>query len=102
MQTATITAMVKRAPFPWLPIRSRGTPPRGGENRAQCPPVDTGQQVDAYERQFRRAGLPMFVEGFSASTDVFTRAAPVLGLVFVGESLGAGNLDWTRWQNLLA
>ena len=74
----------------------------GRENRAQCPPVDTGQQVDAYERQFRRAGLPMFVEGFSASTDVFTRAAPVLGLVFVGELLGAGNLDWTWWQNLLA
>ena len=64
--------------------------------------MDTGQQVDAYERQFRRAGLPMFVEGFSASTDVFTRAAPVLGLVFVGELLGAGNLDWTWWQNLLA
>jgi hypothetical protein len=64
--------------------------------------VDTGQQLAGYERQFRRAGLPMFVEGFSASKDVFTRAAPVLGLVFVGELLGAGNLDWTWWQNLLA
>jgi hypothetical protein len=55
-----------------------------------------------YERQFRRAGLPMFVEGFSASTDVFNRAAPLLGLVFLGELLGAGQLDWTWWQNVLA
>ncbi len=44
----------------------------------------------------------MFVEGFSASTDVFNRAAPLLGLVFVGELLGAGQLDWTWWQNVLA
>lgn len=55
-----------------------------------------------YERQFRRAGLPLFVEGFSASTDVFNRAAPLLGLVFIGEILGAGQLDWTWWQNVLA
>jgi hypothetical protein len=64
--------------------------------------VSTGDQVAAYERQFRRSGLPMFVEGFSASTDVFNRAAPVLGLVFLGEILGAGQLDWTWWQNVLA
>ena len=44
----------------------------------------------------------MFVEGFSASTDVFNRAAPLLGLVFLGELLGAGQLDWTWWQNVLA
>lgn len=59
-------------------------------------------QIAAYERQFRRAGLPLFVEGFSASTDVFNRAAPLLGLVVIGEILGAGQLDWTWWQNLLA
>jgi hypothetical protein len=44
----------------------------------------------------------MFVEGFSASTDVFNRAAPFLGLVFLGEILGAGQLDWPWWQNVLA
>lgn len=55
-----------------------------------------------YERGFRRAGLPMFVEGFSASTDVFNRAAPLLGLIFLAELLGAGQLDWTWWQNVLA
>ncbi len=59
-------------------------------------------QIASYERQFRRAGLPMFVEGFSASTDVFNRAAPLLGLVFLGELLGAGQLDWSWWQNVLA
>jgi hypothetical protein len=64
--------------------------------------VSAPDQRLAYERQFRRAGLPMFVEGFSASTDVFNRAAPLLGLVFLGELLGAGQLDWTWWQNVLA
>ena len=49
-----------------------------------------------------RLQRPLFVEGFSASTDVFNRAAPLLGLVFIGEILGAGNLDWSWWQNLLA
>ena len=64
--------------------------------------MSPGEQAVAYERQFRRAGLPMFVEGFSASTDVFNRAAPLLGLVSLAELLGAGQLDWTWWQNLLA
>jgi hypothetical protein len=64
--------------------------------------VSQGDQIAAYERQFRRAGLPLFVEGFSATTDVFNRAAPLLGLVFLGELLGAGQLDWTWWQNVLA
>ncbi|HXV52025.1 MAG TPA: hypothetical protein VD765_02260 [Solirubrobacterales bacterium] len=64
--------------------------------------MGSAEQVAAYERQFRHAGLPLFVEGFSASTDVFNRAAPLLGLVFIGEILGAGNLDWSWWQNLLA
>jgi hypothetical protein len=64
--------------------------------------VTGSDQAAGYERQFRRAGLPMFVEGFSASTDVFNRAAPLLGVVFAAELLGAGQLDWTWWQNLLA
>jgi hypothetical protein len=59
-------------------------------------------QIADYEGRFRRAGLPLFVEGFSASTDVFNRAAPLLGLVFLGEMLGAGQLDWPWWQNVLA
>jgi hypothetical protein len=64
--------------------------------------VSPADEVAVYERRFRKAGLPMFVEGFSASTDVFNRAAPLLGLVFIAEILGAGQLDWSWWQNLLA
>jgi hypothetical protein len=64
--------------------------------------VATADQLTAYERQFRRAGLPLFVEDFSGSTDVFNRAAPLLGVVFIGELLGAIQLDWAWWQNVLA
>ncbi|MEK6278199.1 MAG: hypothetical protein AABM29_09325 [Actinomycetota bacterium] len=55
-----------------------------------------------YERRFRQAGLPLFIEDRSAREDIFNRAAPFLGIVFVGEMLGAGQLDWSWWQNLLA
>ena len=55
-----------------------------------------------YEQGFRRAGLPLFIEDRSAREDVFNRAAPLLGFVFIAEMLGAGQLDWTWWQNLLA
>ena len=65
-------------------------------------PADDSQRLEEYERSFRRAGLPLFSEDFSAAEDVFNRAAPLLGLVFFGELLGAINLDWPWWQNLLA
>jgi hypothetical protein len=60
------------------------------------------ERIRAYELDFRRAGLPLFSEDISAFEDIFNRAAPLLGLVFLGEMLGAGNLDWSWWQNLLA
>jgi hypothetical protein len=55
-----------------------------------------------YERRFRRAGLPLFIADRSAATDVFNRAAPLLGLVFLGETLGALNLEWSPLGNLAA
>src|SRR3954453_21343888 len=55
-----------------------------------------------YEARFRRAGLPLFVAGTTARTEVWTRAAPILGLVFIGEVLGALDLQWAWWQNSLA
>src|SRR5882724_2110587 len=61
-----------------------------------------GERLSEYERDFRRAGLPLFSEDISAAEDIWNRAAPLLGLVFLGEMLGAGNLDWSWWQNLLA
>lgn len=57
------------------------------------------EQLDAYERRFRRAGLPLFIEDYTATEDVFTRAAPFLALVFVMEVLGAVNLDWSLAAN---
>jgi hypothetical protein len=56
--------------------------------------------VADYERRFRRAGLPLFIAGYSASADVFTRAVPLLTLVFAGELLGALNLNWSPLANV--
>jgi hypothetical protein len=56
----------------------------------------------SYERRFRRAGLPLFIEDYSATEDIFTRSVPLLGLVFVGEVLLAVNEDWPWRANVLA
>lgn len=55
-----------------------------------------------YESDFRRAGLPLFTEDYSASTDIFSRAVPLLGLVLLLEILGPLNRDWSLWQNVAA
>jgi len=55
-----------------------------------------------YERRFRSAGLPLFIEDYSAREDVFTRATPFLALVFLGEMLGAVQLDWSLAANIAA
>ena len=52
------------------------------------------------QRRLRHAGLPLFIEGWNASEDVFTRAVPLFALVFVGEVLGALDRDWSVWANL--
>lgn len=57
-------------------------------------------ELAAYERRFRRAGLPLFIEGHSARTDVFNRAVPMLALVFLAEVLGAIDLEWSVLANL--
>ena len=58
------------------------------------------KRLEAFERKFRRAGLPLFIEDFSAATDVFNRALPLLILVFLGEVLGAVQLDWSLLANV--
>lgn len=58
--------------------------------------------VGEYEARFRRAGLPLLIEDRTAREDVWTRALPLLVLVFALEALGAIDLDWPWWQNLLA
>jgi hypothetical protein len=59
-------------------------------------------EIRAYERRFRRAGLPLFIEDFRASTNVFNRAAPLLILVFVAQMMNAANLEWSAWGNVAA
>src|SRR3954471_13795885 len=56
-------------------------------------------RLDEVEALFRRAGLPLFVAGTTARTEVWTRAVPVLGLVFIGEVLGAIDLQWSALAN---
>lgn len=68
----------------------------------RVPQVSDNEALVSYERQFRRSGLPLFIEDYSASEDVFTRAAPFLALVFVGEMLGAIELDWPLALNIVA
>jgi hypothetical protein len=59
-------------------------------------------RLEAYETRFRRAGLPLFVAGTTARTEVWTRAVPVLGLVLTGEVLGAIDLKWSALANVAA
>lgn len=58
--------------------------------------------MTATERWFVSRGIPHFIYRYSASRDVLTRAAPLLSIVFVAEVVGALNLDWPWWVNLLA
>jgi hypothetical protein len=64
--------------------------------------MGTTAELERYEQRFRRAGLPLFIEDFSPTHDIYTRAAPLLVLVFLAEMIGATSLDWHWWQNLLA
>jgi hypothetical protein len=64
--------------------------------------MGTPAELERYEQRFRRAGLPLFIEDFSPTHDIFTRATPLLALVFLAEVLGATSLDWPVWKNALA
>ncbi|MFF1821764.1 hypothetical protein ACFVWG_30955 [Kribbella sp. NPDC058245] len=63
--------------------------------------MGTPRELVRYEQRFRRAGLPLFIEDFSPTHDIFNRAAPLLTLVFLVEMLGATSLKWHWWQNVL-
>src|ERR1700710_611265 len=59
-------------------------------------------ELAVYEQRLRRAGLPLLIEDYSAFEDIFTRAVPLLALVFGFQLLGAIDLDWPVWANALA
>ena len=65
-------------------------------------PMTQQADLSAYERRFRRSGLPLFIEDYSATHDIFNRATPFFVLVFLIEIAGATSLDWSWWQNLVA
>jgi hypothetical protein len=44
----------------------------------------------------------LLIEDYSAREDVWTRAAPLLVLVLIGELLGAIQLDWSLAANIAA
>ncbi len=63
--------------------------------------METPRELVRYEQRFRRAGLPLFIEDFSPTHDIYNRAAPLLTLVFLAEMLGATSLKWKWWENVL-
>ena len=69
---------------------------------ASSPATEPAERVRELESAFRHAGLPLFIEGRSATTDVFNRALPLLGIVFLAELFGAANLDWSPLANVAA
>lgn len=65
-------------------------------------PQARDRRIRELERRFRSAGLPVLIEGYSATEDIFTRAIPLLAVVPVVELLGAINLEWSAIGNVLA
>jgi len=60
---------------------------------------DVRRETEAW---FVTRGVPHFIADYSAARDVLTRAVPLLSLIFVLEVLGAANLEWPWWANVLA
>jgi hypothetical protein len=62
-----------------------------------------GGSVDrkAVETWFVSRGLPHFIDDYSASRDVFTRALPLLTLILLVELVGALNFEWDWWVNVV-
>lgn len=54
------------------------------------------------ERWFIGRGVPHFIVDYNAREDVFTRAAPLLAVVFLAEIGAAFDFNFTWWQNALA
>jgi hypothetical protein len=64
--------------------------------------ADLAKDIADHERALRRAGLPNLIADYSAAEDVFTRALPVFGLVYLAEVANALNSDYSVGVNVLA
>lgn len=62
----------------------------------------TPAERSAIEKWFVRRGLPNLIHGYSASTDVFTRAAPLLTLFWLFGLAGAFGDRFTGWSQVWA
>jgi len=56
--------------------------------------------VAGVEEWFLSRGIPHFIERYSATRDVFTRALPALTLVLILELIGVLDLSWPWWGNV--
>ena len=56
--------------------------------------------LSAVERWFRSRGIPHFIDHYSASRDVFTRALAPLTAILVLELVTALDASWPWWLNL--
>ena len=55
------------------------------------------------ERWFIKRGLPHFIDGYSAGTDIWTRSLPVLGIAYLAGGFNALNLaNWSLRRNIAA
>ena len=101
-EAGAIARPVTPAPIEMVP----GVAQAVGETGAvAAPTLDDDARADLErrtERWFVRRGLPHFIDGYSATRDIFTRASGFLLFVFVLELLGALNTEFRWWQNVLA
>jgi hypothetical protein len=66
---------------------------RGGADMSEV-------QRRAVERWFVRRGVPHFITDYRATSDIFTRAAPLLAVIFLGEMGTAFHFAFGFWGNV--
>jgi hypothetical protein len=60
------------------------------------------QAISETERWFLKRGLPHFINDYSPTRDVLTRAVPLLTLIFLVEVANAPKRDFPIWLNVAA
>lgn len=85
-----------------LTFRSKTAAPSGRLSRRRLTIVDQAQHK-AIEHWFIGRGVPHFIVDYSARTDIWTRAIPLLVVAYLAGGLNALNLaEWSASRNLVA